>query len=52
MGWGVIEDIILALFPRQIFDNSLMWKFYPKAAVKHLVKKYGSVNSAISELFK
>ena len=52
MWWRVLEDIILALFPRQILDDSLMWEFYPEVAVKHLVRKYGSVNSAIAELLK
>lgn len=50
--WRVLEDIILTLFPRQILDGSLMWEFYPEVAVKHLVRKYGSVNSAIAELLK
>lgn len=50
--WRVLEDIILTLFPRQILDGSLMWEFYPEIAVKHLVKRYGSVNSAIAELLK
>lgn len=52
MWWEVVQDIVTTLFPRQILDGSLMWEFYPEIAVKHLVKKYGSVNSAIAELFK
>lgn len=52
MWWGVVQDIVTTLFPRQILDDSLMWEFYPEIAVKHLVKRYGSVNSAIAELFK
>ena len=51
-GWIVVSDMVTTIFPRQIFDDSIMWKFRPNAAIKHLVKKYGSVNSAISELFK
>lgn len=50
--WEVVQDIVTTLFPRQILDDSLMWEFYPEIAVKHLVKRYGSVNSAIAELFK
>lgn len=52
MWWGVVQDIVTTLFPRQILDGSLMWEFYPEVAVKHLVKRYGSVNSAIAELLK
>lgn len=52
MWWGVVENIITTLFPRQILDGSLMWEFYPEIAVKNLVSKYGSVNSAIAELLK
>lgn len=51
-GWIVVSDIVTTIFPCQIFDNSLMWRFRPNAAIKHLVKKYGSVNSAIAELLK
>lgn len=50
--WEVVERVVLHFFPRQILDGSLMWEFYPEVAVKHLVKRYGSVNSAIAELFK
>ena len=51
-GWIVVSDMVTTIFPRQILDNSLMWKFRPNAAIRHLVKKYGSVNSAIAELLK
>lgn len=51
-GWIVVSDKVTTIFPRQIFDDSIMWKFRPNAVIKHLVKKYGSVNSAIAELFK
>lgn len=51
-GWIVVSDRVTTIFPRQIFDDSIMWKFRPNAVIKHLVKKYGSVNSAIAELLK
>lgn len=51
-GWIVVSDKVTTIFPRQIFDDSIMWKFRPNAVIKHLVKKYGSVNSAIAELLK
>lgn len=51
-GWIVVSDMVTTIFPRQILDGSLMWEFYPEIAVKHLVKRYGSVNSAIAELLK
>ena len=51
-GWIVVSDMVTTIFPRQIFDDSIMWKFRPNAVIKHLVKKYGSVNSAIAELLK
>ena len=51
-GWIVVSDRVTTIFPRQIFDDSIMWKFRPNAVIKHLVKKYGSVNSAITELLK
>ena len=50
-GWIVVSDMVTAIFPRQILDDSIMWKFRPNAAIKRLVRKYGSINAAIDELF-
>lgn len=50
-GWIVVSDMVTTIFPRQIFDDSIMWKFRPNAAIKRLVRKYGSINSAVDELF-
>ena len=51
MIWIGVHDIVTDIFPRQIFDGSLIWKFRPNAVIKRLVLKYGSINAAIDELF-
>lgn len=50
-GWIVVSDMVTTIFPRQILDDSIMWKFRPNAAIKRLVRKYGSINAAIDKLF-
>ena len=51
MIWIGVHDIVTNIFPSQIVDGSLIWKFRPDAAIKRLVRKYGSINAAIDELF-